>query len=175
MCARITRPVMPDDEASEYLVTQAIADYLATRTDPALDGIIYPSVQQSGKAKRNVVLFHKSARVESIPLPKHTEISANVTEHDEDGVRPDYSVFVRKPPVKEKAKPPHPFLAGEPYSDVRYDSRDPALRIEISSLKVSHIESVKFSGHDFPVRRQETVMSAKEVEKYEEKEVNLDF
>jgi len=175
MSARITRPVMPDDEASEYLVTQAIADYLATRTDPALDGIIYSPAQQSGKAKRNVVLFHKSARVESVPLPKHTEISANVTEHDEDGVRPDYSVFVRKPPEKEKTKPSHQFLAGEPYSGVRYDARDPALRIDLSSLKVYHIESVKFSGHDFPVRRHETEMSAKEMEKLEEKEEKFDF
>jgi hypothetical protein len=31
---RITVPVMPDDEPFEYLVTQAIADYLANRKVP---------------------------------------------------------------------------------------------------------------------------------------------
>ena len=41
----MTAPVMPDDEPLEYLVTQTIADYLATRTEPALDGILYPSAQ----------------------------------------------------------------------------------------------------------------------------------
>ena len=34
---------MPDDEPFEYLVTQAIADYLAA--EQAIDGIIYPSAQ----------------------------------------------------------------------------------------------------------------------------------
>jgi RES domain/HEPN/RES N-terminal domain 1 len=175
MSARITRPVMPDDEASEYLVTQAIADYLATRTAPALDGIMYPSAQQSGKAQRNVVLFHKSALVQSIPLPKHTEISAHVSEHDEDGVRPDYSVFVSKPPAKDKTKPTQQLFAGDPFADVKYGGRDPSLRIDVSSLKVYHIESVKFSVRDFPVRRHETEMSAKEVEGLEAKEEKFDF
>jgi RES domain-containing protein len=38
---KISRPVMPDDEPFEYLVTQAIADYLASEQN--LDGVIYPS------------------------------------------------------------------------------------------------------------------------------------
>jgi len=53
---------MPDDEPFEYLATQAIADFLATEANPALDGIIYPSVRGSD-GKLNVVLFHKAARV----------------------------------------------------------------------------------------------------------------
>jgi hypothetical protein len=180
MSARITRPVMPDDEASEYLVTQAIADYLATRQEPALDGIVYPSAQQGGKAKRNVVLFHKSARVERIALPKHTQISAHVTERDEDGVRPDYSVFVRKPPQKDEANSPHPFLAAlhDPwvrYPGVHPDVRDPALRIDLSSLNVFHVGSVKFSGSNFSVRRHETQMSDRELEKLREQEKQYEF
>ena len=45
LSSRLTMPVMPDDEPFEYLPTQAIADFLASRTKPSLDGIIYPSVQ----------------------------------------------------------------------------------------------------------------------------------
>ena len=57
---RITRPVMPSDEPSDYLVTQAIADYLASEV--RLDGIVYPSAQAGGERK-NVVLFNHAARV----------------------------------------------------------------------------------------------------------------
>ncbi len=40
---------MPDDEPSEYLATQAIADFLATESAIRLDGIIFPSVQAAGE------------------------------------------------------------------------------------------------------------------------------
>jgi hypothetical protein len=180
MSTQIARPVMPNDEASEYLVTQAIADYLAMRREPALDGIIYPSAQQNGSTKRNVVLFHKSARVEDIDLPKHTNVSAHVHEYDEEGTRPDYGVFVRKPPLKEKSSSPGQsllaiFKRSPLYPDSNYDARDPALRLDLSSLRVHHITSVRISADDFPVRRHETKMSAEEVKALEEKEDKLDF
>jgi hypothetical protein len=41
---RLSKPVMPNDEPFEYLPTQAIADFLARKEWPDLDGIIYPSV-----------------------------------------------------------------------------------------------------------------------------------
>ena len=47
---RITRPVMPDDEAMDFLVTQAIADFLATESSTSLDCIFYPSIQAAGNA-----------------------------------------------------------------------------------------------------------------------------
>lgn len=72
---RITRPVMPDDEAFEYLPTQAIADFLATENELRLDGIVFPSVQ-AARDVVNVVLFHKAAGVEAIELPDGTEIEA---------------------------------------------------------------------------------------------------
>jgi len=69
---------MPTDEAFDYLITQAIADYLATEVN--LDGIIYPSAQAGGKGQ-NVVLFHNAARVKRMELPPGTEISANLLAH----------------------------------------------------------------------------------------------
>lgn len=75
---RLSRPVMPSDELFDYIPTQAIADFLARKEWPALDGIIYPSVQ-AGRMRRktsrlgmvdshsmntcNVVLFHDAACV----------------------------------------------------------------------------------------------------------------
>ena len=65
LSGRITRPVMPDDEALDYLATQAVADFLATATSAPLDGIIFPSAQSAGDVL-NVVLFHRAARIESL-------------------------------------------------------------------------------------------------------------
>ncbi|MGG1946826.1 hypothetical protein AB1286_18755 [Trinickia sp. NRRL B-1857] len=45
---RMTRPMMPGDEAPDHLPTQAIADFLATQASPAQDGIIFPSAQVAG-------------------------------------------------------------------------------------------------------------------------------
>ena len=41
---------MPDDEAFDYLATQAIADFLATENEPRLDGIIFQSAQSKEAA-----------------------------------------------------------------------------------------------------------------------------
>lgn len=60
---RIAQPVMPDDEAFGYLPTQIVADYLAQRPTPAIDGILFRSTQTGGKG-RNVVLFNRASRVE---------------------------------------------------------------------------------------------------------------
>jgi len=43
--------------------TQAVAEYLAEKVIPHLEGIIFPSTQVGGEAK-NIVLFHLSSRVQ---------------------------------------------------------------------------------------------------------------
>jgi hypothetical protein len=83
---RMSHPVMPHEEASEYLPTQAVADYLAV--EAGLDGIIFPSVQ-TGHQSSNVVLFHHAARVVEVSLPKGTEVDAQLETGDSDGVYPE--------------------------------------------------------------------------------------
>ena len=39
LAALISRPVMPQDETTEYIATQAMAEFLAYRSKPTLDGI----------------------------------------------------------------------------------------------------------------------------------------
>lgn len=97
---RITRPVMPDDEALDYLPTQAVADFLATEAEVPLDGILYPSVQTAGNAL-NYVLFHKAARVNPLSIPDGTEISADTGWMGEDGWEINYSVTEEVPPQAE--------------------------------------------------------------------------
>jgi hypothetical protein len=75
----LAKPVLPNDEIIEYLPTQAVADFLATNANPALDGIIYPSVQVGSHRRyaRNLVLFHKAARVRALDRGRLREVSSN--------------------------------------------------------------------------------------------------
>jgi len=61
----LVRPVMPELQEKNYLITQVVADYLAMHPKLSLDGIIYPSVQHGCGAQSssgdNAVLFHKAA------------------------------------------------------------------------------------------------------------------
>jgi hypothetical protein len=88
---RITKPVMPDDEEFDYLMTQAISDFLANKNNPEVDGIVFRSVQTAGKSL-NIVLFYKSSKVEEINIKDDTEIDVSLGSWGEDGWEPDYSI-----------------------------------------------------------------------------------
>lgn len=62
----LTMPVFPGGADEGYLITQVIADYLATHRTLKLDGLIFKSVQvksHPGKPALNVALFHGSSRL----------------------------------------------------------------------------------------------------------------
>lgn len=63
----LSAPVVPELQDRNYLVTQAVADYLAAHRTLNIDGIIYPSAQsrRSGETPDgdNVVLFRKACDV----------------------------------------------------------------------------------------------------------------
>lgn len=149
---RMARPVMPDDEASEYLPTQAVADFLATMNEPRLDGIIFPSAQ-TGEG-RNVVLFHHAARVEALNLPPGTEIDVNTGYWTEDEEwEPSYSVREKVP--EGATAPPHrlvdpddgfaSFLLSDfPDPPERHgDFRKPALEVDTGAVTVHTVNAVK--------------------------------
>lgn len=70
---QMSRPVMPNDEKEQYLVTQVVAEYLASRIEPRFDGILYPSAQ-TGETGKNVVLFHHASKIEPYEKDDETEI-----------------------------------------------------------------------------------------------------
>jgi len=154
---RIAKPVMPDDAPFDYLVTQAIAEYLAGRSEPAIDGIIYPSVQSG--AQKNVVLFHKASRVEEMDIPEGTQIHTSVSVTDEEGVYPHYWVSEEVPKKDADEAPEELFFPIDDYlpSRGRKDARKPALRVVTSSIVVRHIESVAFTARSFQVSRKRQV------------------
>lgn len=150
----MSRAVMPHEEESEYLPTQAVADYLANER---LDGMIFPSVQ-TGQSSSNVVLFHHAARVEEIELPKGTELDVQLETRDSDGVYSDYRVWETIPMPTEQAEPmnrashwmfgmDHPF-------DHDLDTRAPTLRIDLESIQVHHVRAVTFNAPSHKVTRR---------------------
>jgi hypothetical protein len=151
---RITRPVMPNDEPSDYLITQAIADYLASQAE--LDGILYPSAQvAAGKKNKNVVLFHSSSRVEPLELPPNTELSAHTYMDSEEGPETDYWVSELTPEPDSPTPPPpegpeFPILPGD---EINPEPRPVTLKIDLENVQVRHIEAVSFKTTKHPVRR----------------------
>lgn len=157
---RITRPVMPDDEPLEYLITQVIADYLAGRADPELDGILYPSVQD-GTGGSNVMLFHKASRVALMDIPDGTMIDAHSAHQTEDGWETDYWVWEETPPAapEEPAKNSDfgpDFAAILAYSAPMthdYDPREGTLELDLATLKVHHVQAATYTTAPHSVRR----------------------
>jgi hypothetical protein len=149
-------PVMPDDEPFDYFATQAIANFLATETSPALDELLYPSVQGS-QGKLNVVLFHNAARVQKLDLPKGAEISAHLSHDIEDGPEIDYWVFEEVPPeVPSLPSEAHDFpFMSEPLdtSHRDFDERAPTLKLDIPSLTVHHVSGISFQTDAHSVHR----------------------
>lgn len=159
---RITRPVMPDDEAFDYLATQAIADYLANMHDPPIDGIVYPSVQVAGQSL-NIVLFHGAARVERLALPDGSQIEARDGYDTDEGWEEDYSVSVKIPEPRGGSAPlPKTRPVFDPLNDelplrrIDRDTREASLRIDLASVTVHSVKKVTFTTRPFPVRRHQT-------------------
>ena len=152
---RIAMAVMPDDEPFDYLPTQAIADFVATKADLALDGFLYPSVQGS-EGKLNVVLFHKAARVQSLDIPKGTEISATLSHDTEDGPEVDYWVFEHVPPKVPPAEVDGFSFLSEPLAtpvSEGFDKREATLKLDVSTLTVHHINRIQFQTEAYSVVR----------------------
>lgn len=156
---RIIAPVMPDMEEFEYLVTQAMAEYLADQPDLNLDGIIFPSAQRRSKGS-NIVLFHKAARLELLDIPEGTEIFTfhHGPHFEDDDELPEWQVTEEVPiePSTQK-KPAKLMWAGleiEPCSEDEDDKRVAALRVDTGSVTVRHIDGVSFRTTATPVSRR---------------------
>lgn len=171
---RIIIPVMPDDESLEYLATQAIADFLSVENTPTLDGIIFPSVQTAGEAL-NVVLFHKSARIEDIELPKGSDIKANLGYMTEDGWEEDYVVYEEVPKTPEEKIKVNP-LTFVNFPDISsFDARPCTLKVNLEDVSVHIVEAVKYNSHSGLVRRHRSEKKDSVPPNFDESILHIDF
>ena len=89
LASEFSRPVMPGDEDVDYLPTQVVAEYLSSKANPSLDGILFPS-SQTGEGGQNLVLFNHTCGVEPYHLSEGTKVEVRIYRTDEgDQIRYD--------------------------------------------------------------------------------------
>lgn len=156
---RIVNPVLPGEQDFSYIPTQVIAEYLANMPQLNLDGIRYPSVQDSGEQSSNnfnVVLFHKASRVRYLHLPQraHCQISYD-RQYAEDDWDPDVCV------TQIKASAESDSAAGNKKrpTDGLKDNREYSLEIDLPSVCMHYINAVHFSFSTESVRREKHIIT----------------
>ena len=150
LVSEISKPVVPEDEELEYIPTQAVAEYLAHRANPTVDGILYPSSQADGNGL-NVVLFNHACGVKPYLIPVGTEINIydwTTVEDDDDS---NFAQIIVDEVVPDDAPP----------------TEEPAvqkatLEISIDNVKVLNIRSVTYNNDSFFVTRTQTKKSHEE-------------
>jgi len=160
---RITRPVMPNDEAFDYLPTQAVADFLATENMPPLDGILFPSTQAAGPSL-NLVLFHRASRVE-VPQKEGGSVARLGDEYYVSEATPadETSVAVVRPEEDEKINKTLDQSQENFFDDLskttdddakaHNDDRKPALRIDLDSIRVYAVRRAEYETVEYRVSR----------------------
>jgi hypothetical protein len=149
----ISRPVMPNDETFDYLPTQAIAEYLATKVKPPFDGVIFGSSQTGGEG-RNVVLFNHASAAEPDDIPPGMTTELWIRDDEEESsimifeeVPPPTppkppktrDVFGISMPIDEPMDPP-------PDDEVAWLSyREPTLRLDLKSVGVMNVTGARYS------------------------------
>jgi hypothetical protein len=135
--ALMSMPIMPSDDGFDYIVTQAIAEYLANESGLDIDGLLFPSVQ-TGNDSLNVVLFRKASRVRKWKSQGKIEVNSYMS--GEDGPEEDY--WVRESVEAVQGEPP--------WRTIR-DERADTLAIDVKTLHVHEVKAVKFDTTDYPV------------------------
>jgi hypothetical protein len=141
----IESPVMPSDDGFDYIVTQAIAEYLANEVGIELDGLLFPSVQ-TADSSLNVVLFHKSSKVQPwVPLG---EIRADSSTLTSDGLEEEYYVREVAEPGATRAPKKQPPWSHRFTPLAEQDERPDTLAVDIQSLHIHEVQAVSFRTLD---------------------------
>jgi hypothetical protein len=148
----ISRPVMQNEETFEYLPTQVIAEYLATKVTPPFDGVVFRSSQTGGEG-RNVVLFHHASAAVPDDVPPGTKFTFWIGSGPDDDFDPTIAIY-EKVPAPETLKPVELFgVPMSPPSVIAPDCgpgagwlphREPVLRLNKDSVYVLHVKAIRY-------------------------------
>jgi RES domain len=168
----ISRPVMPNDETFEYLPTQVIAEYLATKVTSPVDGILFRS-SRTGGGSRNIILFNHACSAEQDDTPPGTTFDVIMGSGPEDDPDPTVMVWEKLPPPEP---PPEPVgLFGTLTHSVRrppvdrepdegwLPDRAPTLRLDPTSVFVLRVKSIQYECEQARVFRSRTDHDGKPV------------
>ena len=147
LVGEMSRPVMPHEEAREYIATQIVSEYLANRVEPRLHGIIFSSAQTE-KGGPNVVLFSGACSVEAdepgpglrVRIPARPGIPRAGTESSNDAL-------IQTEPQRadgETDRRVEDPTASDP--EIEGNHGDSILRLDPQSLKILRISGVKYDS-----------------------------
>ena len=156
----MSRPVMPHEEAREYIATQIVSEYLANRVEPRLHGIIFSSAQTGGGG-HNIVLFNGARSVEvyeprlgtglRLRMPLQPGIPAPGTVSSQD-------LLIQTDPQRadgETDRSVEDHTTSDPETEVNHG--DSILRLDPQSVKVLAISGVKYESKSLPLNRDYNV------------------
>ena len=154
----MSRPVMPHEEAREYIATQIVSEYLANRVEPRLHGIIFSSAQTE-KGGRNVVFFNGARSVEAdepgpglrVRIPPRPGIPQPGTKSSKDSLtqtEPQRATAETERSVEDPT-------TVDPETQGNHGHR--ILRLDPQSLKVIAISGVKYESKALPLNRDHRV------------------
>lgn len=138
---KLTMPIMPEAADEGYLITQAIADFLATHPKLNIDGLIFSSSQTDMNASidRNVILFAKCSLVcfsaESEKGKSHFEL----WEYDDES----HDSWI-SPTLHESLSPQEDLIQ-------TFEALPPALRLDRDSLAIHEVTGVSYDTYDHGV------------------------
>ncbi len=146
-------PVLPEDEALDYLPYQAMADFLANELNPNLDGVLFRS-SQAGGSGRNLVMFNHASNVAPIDPSSPPEEFHMSSADPNDDENLSWKLHIVPPAGSETSNVP---LTAE--TPVGNDSatENYALRLDLGSVEVCQIKSVKYGIDPVRIKRHRTV------------------
>ncbi len=148
---KIVMPVMPELAEQDYLITQAIADFLSTHPKLELDGILFPSTQNTATSQdtcgRNVILFNKASTVLNAEERFGGDTSVNLFEYDE-----DYPSGRLEPEIQTKEYPKDK----EDYNAFMWIDQDlikPTLELDRNAIEIYEVSGVEYQTHCHQVKQ----------------------
>lgn len=146
---KMVMPVMPELEEQNYLITQAIADFLSTHPKLELDGILFPSAQNTMKSQdtsgRNIVLFNKASMV----LNAETDFggaSVKLWEYDEDSPSGRFEPEIWSKEVQKEGTRDTPMW-------IDPDPISPALELDRNAIEIYEINGVEYRTFEHQVKQ----------------------
>jgi len=170
----ISMPIMPGTESRDYLPTQIVSEYLASKSGLKLDGVMYSSSQifqehedtdnekseNCNKEGMNIVLFPHASVQKPYEVPDGTTISVHTNFGPPDD--PDDSIYISEEYPESKIKKNKlkrkeifdTFIGCKPIVlDDEFPDYDPRLQLDMNSIEVETIKGVKYLSNTRYVSR----------------------
>ena len=157
LAEEISKPITPREVEREYLPTQFVASYLARKSKPPLDGIIFPSSQVEGEGQ-NLVLFNQTRGVQQYDLPEHSEVRVYPPDTGDDGQYMLICEIVPSEPETDELEPgdppSKPNTMENPFeAQVSNEVFVCTLSLDVETIECTEIKNVKYITEDLSIYR----------------------